>query len=75
MSFPADDLQYAHVSGMCADVHLVTGERYFTGVHEVNAKGGYVSLHAPQTMGDDATLRKVALDLISSVAVTDIAWH
>ena len=44
-------------------------------VLQVNAEGGYVSLHAPQTMGDDATLRKVALDLISSVAVTDVAWH
>jgi hypothetical protein len=74
MGYIADDLRYAHAAGVCAEVMLLTGERLMTGVHSVEEEAGFVSLHAPRTMGDDATTRKVGLDLIASVTVTNVAW-
>jgi hypothetical protein len=45
-----------------------------SGLHEVHDEEGFVSLYAPKTHGDDTTTRKVDMDLIASVAVTDIEW-
>jgi hypothetical protein len=75
MGFVAADLRYAQAAGVCAEVVLLTGETILTGVHEVNEERGFVSLHAPTTFGDDATTRKVSLDLVASVTVTDVTWN
>jgi hypothetical protein len=75
MTFITDDLKYAQAAGVCAEVRLLTGETLLTGVHEVNEGSGFVSLHAPMTFEDNTTTRKVGLDLIASVSVTDVEWN
>jgi hypothetical protein len=74
MGFVTDDLRYAQAAGVCVEVVLLNGERLLTGVHQVDEEAGFVSLHAPQVFGDDSTTRKVGLDLIASITVTDVAW-
>jgi hypothetical protein len=69
--FPEDDLKYAKTVQRAGEVSLVNGETLFTGVHEVNEEEGFVTFYAPQTFGD-ATTRKVPLDLIASLTVTDV---
>ncbi len=71
----ANDLRYAQTTGVAVEVHLLNGERLLSGVHEVNGEEGFVSLYAPTTYGDDTTTRKVPLDLLASVTVTDIQWR
>lgn len=60
------DLLFAKTAGVCAEVKTLNGDRYLTGVHEVNEEEGFVSLYNPQHMQDDGTTRKVPLDLIAS---------
>ena len=75
MGFVADDLRYAQTAGVCVEVVLLGGgEALLTGVHQVDEEAGFVSLHAPQVFGDDTTTRKIGLDLIASITVTDVAW-
>lgn len=69
----AEDFRFAQTTGVCMKVHLLTGEELLTGVHQVNKDGGYVSLFAPVTFGDNTT-RKVDMDLVASVSVTDVVW-
>ena len=75
MSFVTDDLEYARAAGVAAEIALLNGETVLTGVHEVNPQGGFVSLYNPQTFEDHTTTRKIGLDLIASVSVTDITWN
>ena len=74
MSFITDDLNFAKVSERAVEIRLLNGEEIFSGVHDVNEDEGFVSLYAPQVFGDDATRRKVGLDLIASVTVTDVEY-
>jgi hypothetical protein len=53
----------------------LTGEQLSTGVHHVNEEEGFVSFYSPQVYGDTTTTRKVALDLLASVTVTDGQWR
>lgn len=69
-----NDLRFAQQAGVCVELTTHTGERFMTGVHAVDDTAGFVSLYAPQTFGDDGTTRKVDLDLVSSVVVTDVGW-
>jgi hypothetical protein len=41
----------------------------------VDEAQGFVSLDAPQHSGDEMTTRKVALDAIASVVVTNVVWR
>lgn len=69
-----NDLRYAQTTRVAVEVHLISGERLLKGVHDVNEEEGFVSLYDPQHLGDDTTTRKIALDLIGSVTVTDVRW-
>lgn len=70
-----NDLRYAHITGVAVEVHLVTGEKLLKGVHDVREDEGFVSLFDPQHLGDGTTTRKLALDMIGSITVTDVRWR
>ncbi len=70
----ADDFRFAQATSVAVRVHLLSGEELLAGVHEVHDEEGFVSLYAPETYGDHTTTRKVDMDLVASVAVTDIEW-
>ena len=70
-----NDFKYAETTGVAVEISLLNGEKLLKGVHEVYEDEGFVSLYDPQVMGDDTTTRKVPLDLIVSVAVTDVQWR
>jgi hypothetical protein len=74
MAFPTDDLRYAQTVQLAVDISLVNGEKFFTGVHDVDEEQGFVAFYNPQTFGDSTTTRKVALDLVASVTVTNIDY-
>jgi hypothetical protein len=57
------------------EVLLLNGDKFLTVDHEVHEEEAFVSLYDPQAYGHDATTRKVLLDLIMSVAVTDVEWR
>jgi hypothetical protein len=68
-----NDLRYAHTVGRAVEVHLLSGETIaLTDLRGYDEEAGVVNLHAPQHFGDDTTTRKVALDVIASVTVTDV---
>ncbi len=68
-----DDLRYARTVGRAVDVHLVTGETiHLTTLRDVDEARGVVNLLDSQHYGDNTTTRKVALDVIASVTVTDV---
>jgi hypothetical protein len=69
-----NDPRYAQTVGRMVEVQLFSGEAIRTGVHDVNEDEGFVSFDAPQHFGDETTTRKVALDVIASVTVTDVIW-
>jgi hypothetical protein len=74
MSAWSDDLRFAQQAGVAVDVRLFDGQRFQTGVADVDEEAGLVSLYRPQTMGDTTTRVRVRLDDITSLAVTDIQW-
>lgn len=69
-----NDFKYAQTTGVAVEVHLLNGEKLLKGVHDVNEEEGFVSLYDPQVFGDNTTTRKVPLDLIASVTITDVQW-
>ena len=69
-----NDLRFAQQAGVAVDVRLFDGQRFQTGVAEVDEETGSVSLYRPQTLGDTTTRVRVNLDDITSLAVTDIQW-
>jgi hypothetical protein len=73
-NFKADDLRYAQTVKRTVNIRLFNGDTLLTGVHEVNEEDGFVSLYDPQRMGDDTTTRKVGLDDITAVTVTDVEY-
>jgi hypothetical protein len=70
-----DDLKYAQATGMAVKLTTLVEQIGYIGVHSVNEEEGFVSLFAPVTLGDDTTTRKVALDAIIEVTVTDVSWN
>jgi hypothetical protein len=70
----ADDLRFAQSANLAVRIRTVSGEEFLAGVDEVREDEGYASLYAPEHMGDDQTRRKLDLDLIESLTVTDIKW-
>jgi hypothetical protein len=68
-----DDLRYAQAAGVMVKVSLLNGEQLITDVCEVNEAEGFITLGAPEAYQDTTTTQKVALDLVRSVAVTDIS--
>jgi hypothetical protein len=74
MSAWSDDLRFAQQAGVAVDVRLFDGQRFQTGVADVDEETGLVSLYRPQTLEDTTTWVRVRLDDITSLAVTDIQW-
>jgi hypothetical protein len=64
-----DDLRFAQASEQHVEVLTLSGDRFLTCVHDVNEEEAYVSLYAPQHMGNRTTRRKIPLDHITSVVV------
>ena len=74
MSAWSDDLQFAQQAGVAVEVHMFDGQRFQTGVADVDEETGLFSLYTPQTFGDTTTRVRLRLDDITSLAVTDIQW-
>jgi hypothetical protein len=70
----SDDLRFAQQAGVAVDVRLFAGQRFQTGVADVDEEAGLVSLYRPQTLEDTTTRTRIGLDDITSLAVTDIQW-
>ncbi len=70
----SDDLRFAQQTSVCVEVHLLNGQRHFTGVESVDEENGLVSLYQPQDMGDKSTRIRIRLDDITSLTVTDVRW-
>jgi hypothetical protein len=67
-----EDLRFAQQGRVAVDVILFDGQKFFTGVHDVDEQVGIVSLYEPQTFSDATTRRRVHLADITSVVVTEI---
>jgi hypothetical protein len=67
-----EDLRFAQHTGVAVRVRTMSGEE--AGVHDVHEDEDYVSLFAPEHLGDNTTRRKLDYDLIESLIVTDIQW-
>jgi len=70
----SDDLRFAQQAGVAVEVRLFDGQRFQTGVADVDEEAGLVSLYRPQTLEDTTTRVRIRLDDITSLAVTDIQW-
>jgi hypothetical protein len=66
------DLLFAQASGVRVDMQLLTGEKYLQSVLEVNEEEGFVTITDPKFLGGDPTTRRIPLDLIASLSVTDV---
>ena len=69
-----EDLRFAQQARLAVEVTLFDGQKFFTGVHEVDEPVGVVSLYEPQTFSDAATRRRIQLADITSVVVTEIDY-
>jgi hypothetical protein len=69
-----NDLRFAQQAGVAVDVRLFDGQRFQTGVADVDEEAGLVSLFRPQTLGDTTTRVRIRLEDITSLAVTDVQW-
>lgn len=69
-----DDLRFAQQTRVAVEVTLFDGQKFFTGVHDVDEQVGTVSLYEPQTFSDATTRRRVQLADITSVVVTEIDY-
>jgi hypothetical protein len=74
MSAWINDLRFAQQAGVAVEVHLFNGQRFTTGVADVDEDAGEFSLYRPQSLGDATTRARFRLDDITSLAVTDIQW-
>jgi hypothetical protein len=69
------DLLYAKTIRKAADVEMLNGRRYpVAGVKDVNEAENWVALYNPQVFGDNKTFRRIPLDLVSGVTVTNIDY-
>ena len=69
-----EDLRFAQQARVAVEVTLFDGQKFFTGVHDVDEQVGIVSLYEPQTFSDATTRRRVHLADIKSVVVTEIDY-
>ena len=69
-----EDLRFAQQARVAVEVALFDGQKFFTGVHDVDEQVGIVSLYEPQTFSDATTRRRVQLADITSVVVTEIDY-
>lgn len=70
------DLLYAKTIRKAVEITMLNRDWYpMTGVKDVSEGENWVALWNPQTFGDSTTFRRIPLDLISSVSVTDIDYH
>lgn len=69
-----EDLRFAQEARVAVEVTLFDGQKFFTGVHDVDEEVGIVSLYEPQTFSDATTRRRVHLADITSVVVTEIDY-
>ena len=69
-----EDLRFAQEARVAVEVTLFDGQKFFTGVHDVDEDVGIVSLYEPQTFSDATTRRRVQLADITSVVVTEIDY-
>jgi hypothetical protein len=74
MSAWSDDLQFAQQTRVAVDVHMFNGQRFQTGVADVDEEAGLFSLYQPLDFDDTTTRVRLRLDDITSLAVTDIQW-
>jgi hypothetical protein len=70
----ADDLRFAQQAGVCVDATMKNGERYFTGIHEVDEESETASLYGSTYPGDVTSTRRINLRDIASVVVTKVAY-
>ena len=52
-----DDLRFAQQARVAVEVTLFDGQKFLTGVHDVDEQVGTVNLHEPQTFSDATTRR------------------
>ena len=69
-----EDLRFAQQARVAVEVTLFDGQRFLTGVHDVDEQVGTVNLYEPQTFSDATTRRRVQLADITSVVVTEIDY-
>ena len=69
-----DDLRFAQQARVAVEVTLFDGQKFLTGVHDVDEQVGTVNLYEPQTFSDATTRRRVQLADITSVVVTEIDY-
>jgi len=74
MATYADDLRFAQATEKAVEVETFNGNRYLSGVAEVDEEGGSFSLFNPQHFGDSGTRRRMSLNDVLSVTVTDVDY-
>jgi hypothetical protein len=74
MSPWVQDLKFAQQATVAVEIRLYTGESLLTGVHSVDEDTDTFVVYAPQTMGDDTTRRRIGLNDIQSITVTDVDY-
>ena len=60
-----EDLRFAQQARVAVEVILFDGQKFFTGVHDVDEQVGIVSLYEPQTFSDATTRRRAYIWLTS----------
>lgn len=68
-------MESARDLGVAVELHLVSGERLLTGLHDWNADDGWFSVYDPQTLGDHDTTRTIMLDQVGSWTLTDVSYR
>lgn len=69
------ELESARDMGVAVQLHLVSGERLLTGLHDWNAEEGWFSVYDPQHLGDYDTTRTIMLDQVASWTLTDVSYR
>ena len=54
---------------------MIAGQRYLTGVYDVNEDDGQFTLFTPRVMGDDTSRTRFSLHDVVSISVTDVDWR
>lgn len=67
-----NDLRYAQTTNVMVQLHLVNGEEQLAAIAEVSDEGDWFKIIEPQDLADITTTRRIRLEDVSSVAVTDI---
>ena len=70
----AENLRFAQQAEKCVEITMTTGQKFMTGVHDVDEDQGLFTLYTPQHMGDETTRTTLHLADIASLSVTEISW-